>query len=78
MRSFGENRNAMKNKAQELQEKIERALAKENEKAIETKAGRIIPRDPSINPADFAGMWEDRDDITVESLRRKAWGHDRR
>ncbi len=54
----------------------EQEQAPENRRKIrKIRGGIIIPRDPTIDPSQFAGMWADRDDITVELLRRKAWGY---
>jgi hypothetical protein len=64
----------MKKEVEKVREELEKSLEAERKGAIETKGGLRIPRDPSIDPAQFAGMWADRDDITTESLRRKAWG----
>ena len=31
------------------------------------------PKDETPDFSAFAGMWKDRDDITLESIREKAW-----
>ena len=31
------------------------------------------PKDEPPDFSDFSGMWKDRDDITLESIREKAW-----
>ena len=64
----------MKNEVEKVREELEKSLEAERKGAVKMKGGLVIPRDPSIDPAQFAGMWADRDDITVGSLRRKAWG----
>ncbi|MCY7349527.1 MAG: hypothetical protein LH606_02505 [Cytophagaceae bacterium] len=62
---------------QELK-KIKKAIRLKLKGAIKTKGGLLIPGDPSIGISDIPGIWADRDDITKESLRRKAWGYDAR
>lgn len=74
MGSFGNNNGVMKNEVEKVREELEKSLEAERKGAVKMKGGLVIPRDPNIDPSQFAGMWADRDDITVESLRRKAWG----
>jgi len=44
-------------------------------RAIKHNGITLIPGDPSVDISDVPGVWAGRDDITIESLRQKAWGH---
>lgn len=43
------------------------------------RQGLAIKRgDPSADPTELFGIWKDREDVTVDTLRDKAWSYRRR
>lgn len=78
MRSFGEKKKAMKTEGQKVREKINKLLEEKKKGAIPMKGGFLIPGDPTVDISGVFGIWADRDDLTAESLREKAWGRSRR
>lgn len=68
----------METEAEKIRREINDLLEEKKKGAIKMKGGYLIPGDPSIDISDIPGIWADRDDLTAESLRQKAWGYEGR
>lgn len=49
-----------------------------DERTVRLGGLSIRPGDPTIDVSDLPGIWADRDDLTPDTLRERAWGYRRR
>lgn len=68
----------METEAEKIRREIKNLLEEKKRGAIPMKGGFLIPADPSVDISGVFGIWADRDDLTAEALREKAWGRGHR